>query len=306
MAIARTILKHFAAIAKEEGMGAQVRRSIGTMKQRYFSPFLMLDHFNVDPSAGFPDHPHHGFSTVTYLLEGMIAHEDFTGSKGILRPGDLQFMTAGKGIVHAEMPVQDKNGSQVMGMQLWVDLPEHMKECEPEYRDLRSKEIPIAHPDDKVTVKVIAGESYGVKSVQDLAHVAVDYYDFEIKAGGEFQQEFPENYNVFLYLLEGTLDVGETHLDTHQVAFFNRDGDGVVGKVSESQKGPTRFVLIGGPVLEQEVVQHGPFVTTSRDKMYQVFDNYQRGTNGFENARGWQSSIHGGIKEDDAATHESS
>lgn len=304
MVAPRTILKFFTAVLQEEGVGAKVRRSIGTMKQRYFSPFLMLDHFNVDPSAGFPDHPHHGFSTVTYLLEGMFAHEDFTGAKGVLRPGDLQFMTAGKGIVHAEMPIQSKDGAPVTGMQLWVDLPEEMKECEPAYRDLKAAEIPIAKPNDKVTIKVIAGESYGVKSVQDLAHVAVDYYDYEIQAGGEFVQPFPENYNVFIYLLEGGLKINETQLNQYQVAFFNRDGDSVVGKVPETQEGSTRFVLIGGPILEQEVVQHGPFVTTSREKMYEVFSNYQYGNNGFENAKGWRSSIYRGIKDADVPKHE--
>lgn len=304
MVAPRTILKYFTAIAQEEGVGAQVRRSIGTLKQRYFSPFLMLDHFNVDQTAGFPDHPHHGFSTVTYLLDGMFAHEDFTGSKGVLRPGDLQFMTAGKGIVHAEMPIQSEDKRPIKGMQLWVDLPENLKECEPSYRDLRAEEIPVVKPNDKVTVKVIAGESYGVKSVQDLARVAVDYYDYEIKAGGEFTQKFPENYNVFLYLLEGGLEIGGTKLDEYQITFFNRDGDSVVGKVPEDQEGTSRFVLIGGPILDQQVVQHGPFVTTSREKMYEVFSNYQSGSNGFENAPGWHSSIYRGIKDADVPRHE--
>lgn len=299
MVAPRSILKFFLAVAQEEGVGAQVRRSIGTMKMRNFPPFLMLDHFNVTPPAGFPDHPHRGFSTVTYVHDGMMAHEDFTGSMGVLRPGDLQFMTAGKGIVHSEIPVKTEDNRACVGMQLWVDLPEELKECDPLYRDLKREEIPVAKPNDKVTVKVIAGEAYGVKSVQDLASVAVDYYDYEIAPSGEFTQPFPEDYNVFLYILQGSLEVNGTHLDQYSAAFFNRDGKGVVGKVPESQKGSTRFVLIGGQVLNQPIVQHGPFVATSREKIYDAFMSYQSGVNGFERARGWYSKIGGGVSEEE-------
>mgnify|MGYP003365628624 FL=1 len=127
----RTIQKNFIAIEQEEGVGARVRRSIGSMKQRNFSPFLLMDHFTVSHPAGFPDHPHHGQETITYIRQGMVAHEDFLGSKGVLRPGDLQFMTAGKGIMHAEIPVLMENGDAAVGLQLWVDLPKDMKDCPP-------------------------------------------------------------------------------------------------------------------------------------------------------------------------------
>jgi redox-sensitive bicupin YhaK (pirin superfamily) len=299
MVAPRSILKAFLAIAQEEGVGAQVRRSIGTMKQRNFPPFLMLDHFNVKAPAGFPDHPHYGFSTVTYIMDGMMAHEDFTGSTGVLRPGDLQFMTAGKGIVHSEIPVKTHDDKACIGMQLWVDLPQELKDCEPLYRDLKREEIPIAKPDDLVTVKVIAGEAYGVKSVQNLAKVAVDYYDYDVAPGGEFVQPFPESYNVFLYVLEGSLEVNGTHFDQYNAVFFKQDGDSVCAKVPESQTGNTRVVVIGGAPLDQPVVQHGPFVATSREKIYDTFMNYQSGKNGFEKARGWYSKIGGGISEDD-------
>ncbi|KAH3681849.1 hypothetical protein WICPIJ_007155 [Wickerhamomyces pijperi] len=297
MAQFRSLLKYFLAVSQEEGVGAQVRRSIGTMKLRNFSPFLMLDHFHVVPPAGFPDHPHHGQETITYVLDGKMAHEDFTGSAGVLTPGDLQFMTAGKGIVHSEIPVEDAQKTPVVGMQLWVDLPKALKDCDPRYRDLKKDEIPVVKPHDKTTVKVISGESYGVKSVQELAYTPVDYYDFEVAPGGSFEQKFPEDFNVFLYLLEGGLQVNGTHLPQYYAAFFNRDGEAVTGKVPEDQKGNSRFVLIGGQVLDQPIVQHGPFVETSREKMYEVFMNYQTGTNGFERARGWSSKIAGGLKE---------
>lgn len=295
----RSILKFFIAVAQEEGVGAQVRRSIGTMKMRNFPPFLMLDHFNVTPPAGFPDHPHRGFSTITYVNEGMMAHEDFTGSMGVLRPGDLQFMTAGKGIVHSEIPVKTPDNQACVGMQLWVDLPEELKNCDPLYRDLKREEIPTAKPNDKVSVKVIAGEAYGVKSVQDLAHVAVHYYDYEVAPGGEFSQPFPDNHNVFLYILKGELEVNGTHLEQHSAAFFNRDGTDVVAKVPESQSGKTRLIVVGGEILNQPIFQHGPFVATSREKIYDAFLSYQEGSNGFERAKGWYSKIGRGVDSKD-------
>lgn len=299
MVAPRSIFKAFLAIAQEEGVGAHVRRSIGTMKMRNFPPFLMLDHFNVKAPAGFPDHPHYGFSTVTYVTEGAIAHEDFMGSTGILTPGDLQFMNAGKGIVHAEIPVRTADNKACVGMQLWVDLPKELKDSEPQYRDLKKAEIPIATPNDKVTVKVIAGESYGVKSVQDLASVAVDYYDYEVAPGGAFTQEFSRSHNVFLYILEGALEINGKHVDQYNAVFFKQDGDAVVANVPESQSGNTRVVVIGGEPLDQPVVQHGPFVATSKDKIYETFMNYQNGQNGFENAIGWESKIRRGVTEDD-------
>lgn len=300
MVSSRTILKFFTAVAQDEGVGARVRRSIGTIKMRNFTPFLMLDHFNVKPPAGFPDHPHHGQETITYVLSGAgMAHEDFTGSVGILMPGDLQFMTAGKGIVHSEIPVRNKNNDACVGMQLWVDLPKDLKDCEPRYRDLKSAEIPVITPNDKLTIKVISGESYGTKSVKDLAYTPVDYYHYTIKKGGSFEQKFPVNFNVFLYLLKGSLKIGSKVFNQYDTIFFNRDGDSVQGSVAEDATEDCEFVLIGGQTLDQEIVQYGPFVETSKEKMHQVFLNYQSGKNGFERAAGWSSKIRGGVKEED-------
>ena len=181
----RGIQAVFEAREQAEGAGATVRRSIGTAKLRNFTPFLMLDHFNIGVGAGFPDHPHRGQETITYLLEGAADHEDFAGHKGTLWAGDLQFMTAGKGIVHAEMPHDNGDGSSNNGMQLWVDLPKDLKNCEPRYRDLRAAEIPIAEADDgKVTVKVISGQSQGVDSLQQLAYTPVWLLDVTVRPGG--------------------------------------------------------------------------------------------------------------------------
>lgn len=291
----RSILKHFIAAQQEEGVGATVRRSIGSMEMRRFSPFLMLDHFTVSPPAGFPDHPHHGQETITYILGGMIAHEDFSGSKGVLSPGDLQFMTAGKAIVHSEIPVKMDNGEPTVGLQLWVDLPEKLKNCEPRYRDLKSKDIPVVRPSEHLKVTVISGTSYGVQSVRDLAYTPVQLYHFAVsKKGVEFVQEFPKDFNVFMYILKGSVTIGEKLFPQFATVFFNTDGDAVKG-ISASND--TEFALIGGEVLHQDVVQHGPFVETNREKLVEVFQNYQYGINGFERAHKWKSTIADGITE---------
>ena len=229
--IPRLIRTAFLAVEQAEGAGARVRRSIGVPQLRNFSPFLMLDHFSVSPGAGFPDHPHRGQETITYLLRGGMEHEDFAGHRGVLRPGDLQFMTAGRGIVHAEMPAKpavdgsagsgsarrknedggdgDDDGTSV-GLQLWVDLPAALKGCEPRYRDLRAEEIPEAAADGgRVRVKVISGESHGVESARDLAYTPVWLLDVEVQPGGRIVQPLPAGWNAFAYTLEGEVLFGK-------------------------------------------------------------------------------------------------
>lgn len=244
MTAARTIQKAFLAVEQAEGAGARVRRSIGTPKLRNFDPFLMLDHFNIPPGAGFPDHPHRGQETITYLLEGAVDHEDFTGSAGTIEAGDLQFMTAGKGIVHAEMPNQNQRAN--IGMQLWVDLAKKDKMCEPRYRDLKASEIPHVDVDDgKVKVKVISGKSHGIDSVQELAKTEVWLLDIDIKPGGKITQELPETFNSFAYTLAGSTQFGEgedkTLIGQYHNVVFARDGKTVVAEVDESASENGRF-----------------------------------------------------------------
>ncbi|KAH3664175.1 hypothetical protein OGAPHI_004889 [Ogataea philodendri] len=291
----RTILKSLYCVEQAEGVGAKVRRSIGTMGMRNFSPFLMLDHFNVSPDAGFPDHPHRGQETITLVMKGQFFHEDFTGSAGVLNAGDLQFMTAGKGICHSEMPYSE-DGTNVEGMQLWVDLPKDLKHTNPRYRDLRDAEIPVAEPNDKVKVKVISGKSYGVESVKDLAYTPIDYYNYTVQPGGEVVQEIPADYNAFLYILKGSLNIEDTIIPQFNAVFFKRDGDAIKVSVPEDSE-ETNFVIIGGQVLDQPIIQHGPFVETTKEGIYEAFMDYQYGRNGFERARGWHSKIGKGVDE---------
>lgn len=252
-----------------------------------------------------PPSPHRGQETITYLLTGGVDHEDFAGHKGTIEAGDLQFMTAGKGIVHAEMPRQNPDGSANVGLQLWVDLPRHLKACEPRYRDLRAKEIPSVTVDDgKVTVKVISGQSHGVDSVKDLAYTPVWILDVKVKPGGKIAQPLPEGWNAFAYVLEGADvkfrsgggkdedDDGEarTAAQYHNVV-FEPQGDAVLASVDEAAARPGRFVLVAGTPLDQKVVQYGPFVVNSMEEVQKAMFDYQTHSNGFERARDWQSEI---------------
>lgn len=296
MSLPRAIRKVFLAAEQAEGAGARVRRSIGTPQLRNFSPFLMLDHFSVKPGAGFPDHPHRGQETITYLLQGGIDHEDFAGNAGSLNPGDLQFMTAGRGIMHAEMPRQNADGSANVGLQLWVDLPTSLKSCEPRYRDLRASEIPQVTTDDgKVTVKVISGQSHGVDSVKDLAYTPVWILDMTVKPGGKIIQPIPEGWNAFAYTLEGDALFGEgdskKKVEQYHNVVFEPDGQVVHVEVEPSAEREARFVLVAGTPLDQPVVQYGPFVLNSKDEVYQAITDYQSFANGFERGRDWQSGI---------------
>ncbi|KAF5101127.1 hypothetical protein DV451_002313 [Geotrichum candidum] len=286
--IPRAISKIATAFEQSEGVGARVRRSIGTATVRNFTPFLMLDHFKVSPDAGFPDHPHRGQETITYMIDGFFDHEDFTGSRGTLGPGDLQFMTAGRGIVHAEIPAPNNS---VEGLQLWVDLPTELKECEPRYRDLRAKEVPVAEPNDKVKIKVISGRSHGIDSVKDLAYTPMWFFDVSMKPGSHIQQEIPTDFNVFLYIMKGSATIEGKKISQYQNVFFDTKGDGLEISVPEDAEGEAQFAIIGGKILNQPIVQHGPFVETSKERIYKAFMDYQTHSNGFERADGWSSEI---------------
>ena len=292
----RGIQQVFEAREQAEGAGATVRRSIGTPKLMNFTPFLMLDHFNVAVGAGFPDHPHRGQETITYLLSGAVDHEDFAGNKGTIETGDLQFMTAGRGIVHAEMPHDNGDGSSNVGMQLWVDLPKDLKNCEPRYRDLKASEIPQYNSDDgKVTVKVISGRSHGVDSVQELAYTPVWLLDITVRPGGSITQPLPAGWNSFAYTLSGTttFDTGATTQVVKQYhnTVFEQKGDQIKASVPADAKEEARFILVAGMPLDQKIVQYGPFVLTDPSQVRQAMMDYGSYTNGFERAENWQSEI---------------
>lgn len=204
-------------------------------------------------------------------------------------------MTAGRGIVHAEMPRQNPDGSANVGLQLWVDLPAKLKACEPRYRDLRAAEIPTVEVDDsRVTVKVISGQSHGVDSVKDLAYTPVWLLDIIIRPGGKITQPLPQGWNAFAYTLEGDVIVGKDEkrvVEQFHNIVFEPAGDVVHFEVDAGAEKPARLALVAGTPLDQPIVQYGPFVLNSKEEVAQALYDYQSNTNGFERAKDWQSEI---------------
>ncbi|KAK4356777.1 hypothetical protein RND71_022387 [Anisodus tanguticus] len=279
----RLVVKKILARAQNEGDGAVVRRSIGRPELQNLDPFLMLDEFNVSPPAGFPDHPHRGFETVTYMLQGAFTHQDFAGHKGTIRTGDVQWMTAGRGIVHSEMPAGPGTHK---GLQLWINLSSKDKMIEPRYQELLHENIPKVEKDG-VSVTILAGESMGVKS-HVFTRTPTMYLDFTLKPGSEHHQPIPESWNSFIYIVEGEGAFGSSDSTTpahHCLVLGPGEGLSVWNKSSK----PLKFVLIGGQPINEPVVQYGPFVMNTKTEIMQAYQDYQLGKNGFERARQWCS-----------------
>jgi len=298
MSVSRTVVNKVLSMEQEEGAGALVRRSIGGMKLRNLSPFLMLDHFHVSKGAGFPDHPHRGQATVTYMLEGSSRHEDSAGHKGTIEAGGVQWMVAGRGIIHAEMPVHAEGVPEPRGLQLWVDLPKEYKMVEPSYQELGPTEIPSAYPngpDGGVQVRIISGESHGVSSpVRSLGGCWYFHIIFKRKGASMFQL-IPSGWTAFTYVLKGTLSVNDeaAHDAFHTLVFSsNKNETGVALKAGSDD---TELILVAGEPLDQTVVQYGPFVMTTREEVQDTLRDYQFGRNGFEKAHSWKSEI-GGLR----------
>ncbi|RXN34038.1 pirin [Labeo rohita] len=257
------------------------------LQLKNLDPFLMLDEFCVSKPAGFPDHPHRGFETVTYLLSGITAHEDSCGHSGKLEPGDLQWMTAGRGVIHAEMPVSD---GRIHGLQLWVNLKSADKMVEPRYQELKSKEIPKPSKDG-VTVTVISGEALGVKS-KIYTRTPTMYLDFVLKEGAKHVQPVPKGWTAFIYTLAGSLCTGpdedQQTIEPHHTVVLE---DGECVRVENKAAEESHFVLIAGEPINEPVVQHGPFVMNTQEEINKAISDYRSATNGFEKAKVWQSKI---------------
>ncbi|XP_062616772.1 pirin-like isoform X1 [Saccostrea cucullata] len=284
----RTVQKAVLSVEQDEGVGARVRRSIGRPELKNFDPFLMLDEFKGKAPGGFPDHPHRGFETVTYVLKGSMRHEDFCGHKGIIQDGDLQWMTAGRGIVHCEMPHGE---GEVHGLQLWVNLAKKYKMIEPAYQELKDKDIPRTTKNG-VTVKVIAGEAFGIKS-KVYTRTPTMYLDFKLDPGSKLEQPIPSGWRSFLYILSGKAKFGpagnQKEHEAHHTVTFNDDGDSI--QVENSGSTECHLVMIAGEPIKEPVFQYGPFVMSSEEELHQARKDYQFGRNGFENAHTWNSFI---------------
>ncbi|XP_015273087.1 PREDICTED: pirin isoform X1 [Gekko japonicus] len=288
MAAVRRVIKTVLSKEQSEGVGARVRRSIGRPELKNLDPFLLLDEFKGGKPAGFPDHPHRGFETVSYLLEGgSMAHEDFCGHTGRLNPGDLQWMTAGRGILHAEMPCSEEPAH---GLQLWVNLRSSEKMVEPQYQELKNEEIPKPSQNG-VTVAVISGEALNVKS-KVYTRTPTLYLDFKLDKGVKHTQAVPKGWTAFIYTISGNVYIGPSNdqqkVEAHHTAVLD-DGDCV--QVENKDSTISHFVLIAGEPIKEAVVQHGPFVMNTQEEILQAIDDFRNARNGFERATTWKSKI---------------
>jgi len=286
----RDIAQKLLSKEQSEGVGARVRRSIGRPELKNFDPFLLLDEFSVGPPAGFPDHPHRGFETVTYMFPdtpGSFQHEDFVGHAGTIAGGDLQWMTAGRGIMHSEMPASKEVSH---GLQLWVNLAKKDKLCEPAYQELKAKDIPKVTKDG-VTAIVIAGEALGVKS-KVYTRTPTHYLHFIMEPNSILRQPIPKGWNAFCYTISGeamfTSEDPKAMISAHHTVALGDSGDGILVKTGKEK---ASFVLISGQPNKEPIVQYGPFVMTTQQEIQQAFMDFQTGKNGFEKAPGWRSVI---------------
>lgn len=279
----RTVKETVLSVEQSEGKGARVRRTVGRPELRSLDPFLLLDEFKTKSPAGFPPHPHRGFETVTYVLEGGVTHKDFCGHKGTIGPGDLQWMTAGRGIVHSEMP--EKDNEKVHGLQLWVNLKSSLKMTEPAYQELRSKDIPKPSKDG-VKVAVISGESLGVKS-NVHTRTPTMYLHFTLSHMAKHEQLVPKGWTAFVYTIVGSVNVSRTVVEPHTIAVLN---DGEVVTLENTTKEKIQFLLIAGQPLGEPVVQQGPFVMNIQEEINSANTDFLNGKNGFEKAQDWIQS----------------
>jgi len=276
----RSVAQIVHATPQLEGEGMIVTRPFPTASLDHLDPFLLLDRMGPvshgpGEAKGAPDHPHRGFETVTYILEGAVEHEDSQGNHGRIAAGDVQWMTAGSGVIHSEMPGEEirRNGGRLHGFQLWVNLPRRDKMMKPRYQELRAAEIPTAtSADGKVTVTVIAGESLGVRAAIDT-RTPIMYLHLRLGAGARFKQSIPKEYNAFAFVISGEAVFGDRSARENDAVIFDGDGDEVT---IEAEKG-AELLLIGGVPLNEPVARYGPFVMNTAREIRQAMLDYQSG-----------------------------
>jgi len=264
-----------------EGGGFVVRRPLPSQELEMVDPFLLIDEmgpvdYGPGEAVGAPDHPHRGFETVTYALAGEFEHEDSAGHQGVLRAGDVQWMTAGAGIVHSEMPsrrIRDEGG-RVHGFQIWVNLPARLKMTRPRYQEVPAAKIPqAATADGKARVRVVAGEALGAKAVIDT-HTPIVYQDWSLEEGADVTVPVSGNLNALAYVFEGSVRVGDREVAEGQMAVLGQ-GDAV-----RLRGGQGRLLLLAGEPLREHVAHYGPFVMNSDEELVQAFRDFQSGRMG--------------------------
>ncbi len=260
-----------------DGAGVNLTRLLSNNLQRRLDPFLMLDCFGSDNPddyiAGFPDHPHRGFETITYMIEGRMLHRDSNGNEGLLENGGVQWMTAGSGLIHSEIP-QQKDGV-MRGFQLWLNLAAKDKMIEPWYKDYQKPDLPKYITDEGVQVTIIAGSSNGVEGAVLRDHTEPLYLDVHLPAGKPFETAIPATHNAFIVVYEGQLEVNGKAVQATQLALLANtpEADGISLTASEDSK----VIIVAGKPLNEPIVQHGPFVMNSREEIMEAFNDFQAG-----------------------------
>ena len=263
--------------ATSDGAGVKLTRVLNQKLQHRLDPFLLLDAFGSDQRddyiAGFPDHPHRGFETITYMIAGRMRHKDSAGHEGLLENGGVQWMTAGRGVVHSEMPQQEEGVME--GFQLWLNLPSADKMCAPWYRDFAAADLPRIVTDAGVTVTVIAGESQGVAGAVTRQATAPLYLDLHLPAGTHFAQPLPPEHNAFVYVYRGEVSIAGTRVAQQHMAILANAA--AADGVDIEALGEARVLLIAGQPLHEAIVQHGPFVMNSEQEIYQAVSDFRDG-----------------------------
>jgi len=273
----RLVIRRFPARPTMEGAGVRLKRVLGYPERELIDPFLLFDHFgSKDPEdyvAGFPWHPHRGIETVTYMLEGRTEHGDSLGNRGVIGPGDVQWMTAGGGIIHQEMPLVSPEG--LRGFQLWVNLPKSAKMMDPRYRDVQSCDIPVAETPE-ARVRVVAGSYAGLRGpVRDVV-VEPLYLDVTLGDGGRFELDTPQGHTFLAYLFEGRAFFGSAPAEMEaEIGLLFGDGGAFTARAGD---GGARFILFGGRPLGEPIAWRGPIVMNTREELDQAFRELRDGT----------------------------
>ena len=262
-------------VQTQDGAGVRLTRVLGASLQRRLDPFLMLDAFaSDDPDdyiAGFPDHPHRGFETITYMVAGRMRHRDSAGHEGLLEAGGMQWMTAGRGVVHSEIPQQESG--RMEGFQLWLNLPADAKLCEPWYRDFTAAELPRLRTAHGAEAIVLAGHCHGVQGAVTRDATAPLIVDLALEAGGHFELPLPSTHNALLYVYRGDVEVGGQRVAPRTMAVFDNDGDAL--RVDAPQA--ARALLVAGQPLHEPIAQYGPFVMNTEQQIYQAISDFRAG-----------------------------
>lgn len=275
--VSRTIEQLVAGQATSDGAGVKLTRVLTQNLQHRLDPFLMLDAFGSDQPddyiAGFPDHPHRGFETITYMIAGRMLHRDSAGHEGLLENGGVQWMTAGKGVIHSEIPQQEEGVME--GFQLWLNLPQRDKMNTPWYRDFKADDLPKFVTEEGVAVTVIAGESHGITGAVTRDTTQPNYLDLHFPSGSRLEQKLPAGHNAFIYVYRGEVSIAGKAVPMQRMAILANDAqtDGVVIEAGID----ARVLLISGQPLKEPIVQYGPFVMNSKDEIYQALSDFRDG-----------------------------